>query len=303
VTASLTIRIRVLWAAFFLLGLFACGSPLTPGVNPGPTASQLATILSTIPPTASPIPPAATVNGDVITKAEFVAELARYQQSQANLGNTVSQDKASQVVMSQLVDTLLLVQGANTYGFSVDDALLQKRIDKLISQLGGASALAAWESTHGYNDEDFRYELRRQIAASWMTDRVTASVPATADQVHVKQILLYNASDAQHVLGVLQTGTPFEDLAPRYDPLTKGDLGWFPHGYLPDPAIETAAFDLQPGQYSAVVQDETGYHILFLVERDPARLVSPDALLTLQTHALQSWLVQRRKESIINYAP
>jgi parvulin-like peptidyl-prolyl isomerase len=299
VTASLKIRIQIFWTAFFLLGLCACGSPLTPTVNPGPTASQL----PTIPPTASPIPPAAIVNGDVITKAEFGAELARYQQSQANLGNTVSQDKASQVVMSQLVDTLLLVQGANTYGFSVDDALLQQRMDKLISQLGGASALAAWETTHGYNNEDFRNELRRQIAASWMTDRVTASVPVTADQVHVKQILLYNASDAQQVLGVLQAGTAFEDQAAKYDPLTKGDLGWFPRGYLPDPAIEAAAFDLQPGQYSTVIQDETGYHILFLVERDPARPVSPDALLTLQAHALQNWLVQRRKESTINYAP
>ena len=91
-----------------------------------------------------------------------------------------------------------------------------------------ADALATWESAHGYTDADFRSALRRQIAAAWMRDRITASVPATAEQVHVKQILLYNASDAQQVLANLQAGTAFDDLAAQYDPVTKGDLGWFP---------------------------------------------------------------------------
>jgi peptidyl-prolyl cis-trans isomerase C len=219
------------------------------------------------------------------------------------MGNTVSPETARQAVMTDMVDTLLLAQGASTYGYSVDDAALQSRIDNLISQVGGADALKAWESAHSYTDVDFRSDLRRQIAASWMRDRVTASVPATADQVHVKQILLYNASDAQQALGDLQSGTTFDDLAAQYDSVTGGDLGWFPQGYLPDPAIETAAFALQPGQYSAVIQDETGFHILYLVERDPARPLSPDALLTLQARALQDWLAQRRKESTITYAP
>ncbi len=34
-----------------------------------------------------------------------------------------------------------------------------------------------------------------------------------------------------------------------------------------------------PGSISAIIQDETGYHILYVVERDPARLLSPDALI------------------------
>jgi len=136
-----------------------------------------------------------------------------------------------------------------------------------------------------------------------MRDKVTASVPATAEQVHVKQILLYNASDAQQALGYLQAGWTFPDLAAQYDPIAKGELGWFPRGYLPEQAIEEAAFALQPGQYSTVIQDGTGYHILYLVERDPARQLSPDALLTLQAKALQDWLTQRRSESTIVTGP
>jgi len=219
------------------------------------------------------------------------------------LGNTVSLETATQAVLNDMVDTLLLGQAAAAYGLVVDDATVQIRVDALAAQVGGPDALAAWESAHGYTDADFRSALRRQIAAAWMRDQIAASVSSTAEQVHVKQILLYNADDAQQALGLLQAGWNFDDLAARYDPVTKGELGWFPRGYLPAPAIEDAAYALQPGLYSAIVQDETGYHLLYVVERDPARLLSPDALLTLQERAVQSWLTQRRNESTILIEP
>jgi len=279
----------------FALALAACGLDL--GLAPTPTPTPIPT------PTETPIPLAASVNGESITIAEFEAELARYQQAQANLGNTVSLETATQAVLNDMVDTLLLGQAAAAYGLVVDDATVQIRVDALAAQVGGPDALAAWESAHGYTDADFRSALRRQIAAAWMRDQIAASVSSTAEQVHVKQILLYNADDAQQALGLLQAGWNFDDLAARYDPVTKGELGWFPRGYLPAPAIEDAAYALQPGLYSAIVQDETGYHLLYVVERDPARLLSPDALLTLQERAVQSWLTQRRNESTILIEP
>ena len=280
---------------FFALALAACGLDLEPA--PVLTPTPIPT------PTETPVPLAVSINGEDITAAEFEAELARYQQAQAGLGNTVSLDTATQAVLNDMIDTLLLGQGAAAYGLGVDDATVQSRIDALAAQVGGLDALAAWESAHGYTDADFRAALRRQIAAAWMRDQIAASVSSTAEQVHVKQILLYNAGDAQQALGFLQAGWNFDDLAAQYDPVTKGELGWFPRGYLPAPAIEDAAYALQPGQYSAIVQDETGYHLLYVVERDPTRLLSPDALLTLQERAVQSWLTQRRNESTILFAP
>jgi peptidyl-prolyl cis-trans isomerase C len=141
------------------------------------------------------------------------------------------------------------------------------------------------------------------MAAARMRDQIIAAVPTTADQVHVKQILFYNAEDAQNVYALLQSGWDFNTLAAQYEPLTKGELGWFPRGYLVHPTIEEAAFALQPGEYSAVIESSVGYHILYLVERDPAHPLSPDALLTLQENALQDWLTQRRNESTIVIAP
>ena len=283
----------------FALALAACG--LKPGPTPASTPTLTPTLILT--PTGTPVPLAASVNGEGITVAEFEAELARYQQAQANLGNSVSLETATQAVLNDMLDTLLLEQGAAASGFIVDDATVQSRIDALASQVGGLDVLVSWESAHGYTDADFRSALRHQIGAAWMRDQITASVSSTAEQVHVKQILLYDAGEAQQALGLLEAGWNFDDLSAQYDPLTKGELGWFPRGYLPAADIEEAAFALQPGQYSAIIQDETGYHILYVVERDPARLLSPDALLTLQERAVQSWLTQRKNESTILLGP
>jgi parvulin-like peptidyl-prolyl isomerase len=249
------------------------------------------------------VPLALSVNGEGITQAEFNAEMARYQSAQTALGKTVSPEQATQAVQDDLIDSLLLAQGAQAYKFNVDETMVAARSASLTAQLGGANALSAWESAHGYTDESFRTALAREIASAWMRDEIAASVPTIAEQVHVKQILLYNAGDAQSVLAKLQAGANFNDLAAEYDPVGQGDMGWFPRGYLPEAAIETAAFGLQVGQYSAIIQTQVGYHILLLVEREPARPLSPDALLTLQQHALQSWLAQRRQESTITLSP
>lgn len=278
-----------------VFALVACGQDLTPIIVP--TLTYIPT------PTATPVPPAISVNGEGISTADFQAELARYQQAQVALGNAVTQETATQAVKNDLVDKLLLEQGAASRNYVVDDASLQARVVALAAQVGGMDALAAWETAHGYSDAAFRSELRLEIAAAWMRDQLTTSVPGTAEQVHVKQILLYNEGEAQQALGILQAGGNFSDLAARYDPVAKGELGWFPRGYLPSKAIEDAAFALQPGQYSLIIQDETGYHILYLVEHDPAHLLSPDALMTLQENAVQSWLTQQREQSKIFFAP
>jgi hypothetical protein len=280
-------------ALAFALVLSACGLSLGPTPTPTPSPT----------PTVTPLPMAVSINGEGITMVEFNAEVARYQQAQVGLGNTVSLETATQAVSNDLIDATLLAQGAAAGGFTVDDAALQARIDALAAQVGGAEALAAWETAHGYTDADFRSALRRQVVAAWMRNQIVATVPSTAEQVHVKQILLYNSDEAQSVLDQLRGGTDFDTLAAQYDPIVQGELGWFPRGYLADTAIEQAAFGLQPGQYSGIVQTEAGYHILFVIERNPARLLSPDALLSLQENAVRNWLTQRRNESTILFAP
>ncbi|HUH95712.1 MAG TPA: peptidylprolyl isomerase [Anaerolineales bacterium] len=281
------------------LGLSSCSSLFGTKPTPTPLASTAVPVL----PTATAPAMAVTVNGQGITVAEYTAELARYKSAQQALHKNVSEADAGKTVLEDLIAQVLLEQGAKAAGYEISDSALQSRLEALASQLGGTDKLLQWESTHGYSAASFRTDLKRSIDAAWMRDKITQAVPTTADQVHVQQILLYNANSAQNVLQQLQGGADFNSLAAQYDPNARGDLGWFPRGYLLDPQVEQAAFSLQVGQISNVIQTDVGYDIIKVLERDPQHPLSPDAYLAMQEQALQNWVAQHRAQAAIVLAP
>ena len=295
--------LKRVFVIFFLFVLTACSGriPNFPVIFASPTA--VPPTFTPLPPTATPLPMAITVNADSITVDEFNAELARYKAAQTALGNTISNDQALQAVRDDLISQLLLAQGAVEAGFVMDDAALQQRIDKLASQIGGADKLTAWQQAHEYTEESFRVALKRDAASAWMRDKITSSVPNTAEQVHVRQILLYNQDVAQSYYDQLQAGADFDQLAAQVDPVTRGDIGWFPRGYLTEKAVEDAAFSLEPGKYSAIISGDVGFHIIKTMELQANRPLSPDALQALQNRALIDWLASRRQQSSIVLAP
>ena len=279
------------------LGLSACGSFFPPEPTLTPTAT-----LTPEPPTATPEPMALTVNGEGISVVEFKAEVQRYLTSQTNLGKTVSAEEAAEIVKDDLTAQLLLAEAARQDGFVLDDAGLQARIDSLASQVGGPEALIKWQSEHGYNEPLFRSALKRAAESAWMRDKILAEVPSTAEQVHVQQILLYNQDTAQSFLNQLNGGANFDELALRADPVTRGDLGWVPRGYLLEPQIEEAAFNLTVGAHSDVIATDVGFHIVRILERDSQRPLSPDAYLVLQELALKTWVDAQRQQANIVFS-
>ncbi len=276
--------------------------------NPVPTSSQVVTTeapaispvpsSTPVPPTATPVPLAAVVNGEAITLVEYQAEVTRYQES-ASITGTILASDTQKIVLDEMIGQTLLAQGAVENGYSVDETLIQERINSLESQLGGSKALQDWQNAHGYTEDDFVISLKRSVEAAWMRDQLINAVATTAEEVHVLQILVPTAAEADQAYARLQSGEAFLDVVLDYDALTKGDLGWFPRGYLSDKKIEDAAFALQPGQYSEIIQTETGYHILYMVERDAAHPLQPDARRALQEKALQDWISQRKAQSDI----
>ena len=289
-----------IWISVILtaLGLSACASL----IKPEPTLTPTVTFTAE-PPTATPQPLALTVNGEGITMVEFDAEVVLYTKAQEALGKTVSSADATSAVIQDLTAQMLLAQGAHANEFTLDDAALQARIDALAAQIGGAQNLSKWQADHGYSEQTFRSALRRAAESAWMRDKIIAEVPSTAEQVHVQQILLYNQDKAEQFLAQLNGGADFDDLAFRADPLTRGDLGWVPRGYLLDPKIEEAAFRLSVGAHSDVIATDVGFPIIRVLERDPSRPLSPDAYLSLQELALKKWIEEQRQQAKIVLAP
>jgi parvulin-like peptidyl-prolyl isomerase len=172
----------------------------------------------------------------------------------------------------------------------------------LAESVGGAEALSAWQSAHGYDESSFQIALKRSVEAAWMRDKIIADVPSSVEQIHLRQILTYNEADARVALDQLKGGANFEELAALYDTITFGELGWVPRGYLLDAKAEEAAFALQAGTYSDIIPTEAGFHIFKVVERGEHPL-SPDALLTVQELALRNWVADQRAQSKVVLVP
>ena len=286
---------------FILLFMAACSSSeltTTPPVSSSqvsstPEVDTAVTLTPFGPSTIEPgVPLAASVNGQGITLEEYQAELERaLAASETGLATFTEAD-----VLQNLIDELLLAQGATEAGFIPDKVLIQTHIEQLAMD---QQALQDWQAKNGYTQDSFERTFSRAIAAAWMRDQIISSVSSTAEQVHARQILLYNSNEAENAYAQLQAGTDFATLATQYDPMSSGELGWFPRGYLTVPELDDPIFSLQPGVYTEIIETVLGFHIVQVIDRDPQHTLSPGAFQTFQVQAVENWLIERRSQSDI----
>jgi parvulin-like peptidyl-prolyl isomerase len=279
-----------------LLVLAACSQPtepptvlptlVPPTVTPAPTATLA-------PPTPTPEPLAARVNGRTIRLADYEAEVQRCQIGYTSAGKDSAPCPA--LALQSLIEHALVEQAAVNAGLTVSEAEVAAELARVQQGLGDAQAYSVWLAANYYTEAAFREAVRRDLLHARITAQVTASVGETAEQIHALAILVTDPATAQTVLEQAQSGADFATLALTYSldlssRVAGGDLGWFPRGLLTVPEVEAAAFALQPGETSAVIESALGFHIVRVVERDPVRALSPAAQQALRARAYQAWL-------------
>ena len=288
---------RILILGLFLLGILlsACeGDPTPTETIQQPTVSPSDTSTPELP-TPTTMPLAVVVNGEGVSLAWFESEVSRYLLAQEN-SETAIEDEATarENVLEDVIDQVLLAQGASASGFSVSDADVQSRLDQLATE----TDLPAWMTQWGYTQEELFQSLKLQILAGHQKEQIIASIPDTVEQVELQQVFAYTETGAKNALISLNSGRDFDEVALTYDPTTGGYLGWTPRGYLLIPTLEEIAFNLPVGEYSDVIESEIGYHILTVLDRAERPLTS-DARLILQRGALYAWLNQQREQANI----
>lgn len=294
---------RLGYVLLIVLGLFSLngcwGSLNQESATPVKSSLPPATLTPIPSPTVTPEPLALQVNGLGITLREFEAERQRLRSAAEALGQTLDASTERKRLVNEFIDQLLLAQAAYASGYQDDEAVLEAKISALKTTLGGDVAWQQWLTAHNYTEVDYRQALARALAAAWQRDRIIEAVPQTVEQVHVRQILTRDQATAEAYYRQLQAGADFDALAFQIDPVTGGDLGWFPRGYMTRSELEAAVFALEPGQYTPVIQTDLGFHILKLIARDPQRPLSVDARRFLQHQALQQWLDEQRRQADI----
>jgi peptidyl-prolyl cis-trans isomerase C len=239
------------------------------------------------------------INGSGVSLVEYNIQKQQLLSAAETTGKTLADDEISKLLEEYFVTRELLAQAAFKAGYDPSDAELDGKLNNLIESSGGEEQFQTWLAANGYTTETFMPGFKRELAAQWQRDKIVAEVGDTAEQIHGRQILVQTEDAAGQIFRQLQGGSDFTELAALYDPVTKGDLGWFPRGFLFLPDLEAKIFELQPGQYTDVLQSEYGYHIVFVEERETNHPLSDTARNKLTHMALSEWLLEQRNSSEI----
>ena len=214
-------------------------------------------------------------------------------------------DSVYRQVLDRIVGFHLLVQETKNRKIAAPPWEVDGQIDQIKKQFPTEDAFQQMLKSRGVTLDRLRAETADTVAVNKMLQaELEPKVSVTEaeiktfydqnkprfrqdDSVHASHILIRAdeqadaatrakaKAQADDLLKQLKKGAAFPDLAKKYsqDPGSApngGDLGFFSKGQMM-PAFEQAAFALQPGQTSAVVQTPAGYHIIRVAEAKPGR--------------------------------
>ncbi|WP_322800883.1 peptidylprolyl isomerase [Thermoflexus sp.] len=268
---------------------------------------------------ATPTPAlAARVNGAPIFLQEFEKRVAAYEREWIRNGLDPQSGEGRQrlaqlprQILEGMIEELLIQQHAAALGITVSPAEVEATMRQFIEESGGVESFRQRLASMGMTEEEFRRNQETAILAQKVFERLTADIPAAAEQVHARHIQVAREDIARQLLARLQHGEDFIELARQYseNEATRdlgGDLGWFARGTLAIPELEEAAFSTPPGQV-VLVKTPHGYHLLLVVEKDPARPLSEDQKDLLRQRRireqLQAWRAEAQVEIFIPLSP
>ena len=192
-------------------------------------------------------------------------------------------------ILNQLIDYELLYQQAQKEKVKIHSDEINLEIDKIKDNFSTPEefneALKANDITLALLKDD----IKRQLMINKVLEETRNQVTITdeelleyynenkeslfePEQVHARHILVETEEEANNLLQQLKEGIiDFAELAKEKSigpsAPSGGDLGFFARGQGMVKEFEDAAFSLEPGEISGVVQTQFGYHIIKCEEK------------------------------------
>jgi len=248
----------------------------------------------------------AVVGKEIILKSEIEQYVYNYAvQNKINIqSNKQLFDDLVKQTLDRLVEQKLLLAKAEEDTLTVDDALLDDRVEQrvryLVEQVGSESEL---EKVFGSPIKKIRKDTRKVLKEQLLVEQARSikframkvsrreveqfykqyqdSLPTLQEAVDISHILkIIKPSDealaaayekSSNLLEQIKQGADFAELAEKHSDdkasaRRGGDLGLINRGDFVT-EFETAAFNLRDGELSDIVQTQFGFHIIKMIER------------------------------------
>lgn len=253
---------------------------------------------------------AASVNGKPISKSQYERELSVFQKRAAQEGRQLSDADLTTFknrILGNLIDGEVLYQQSQKEGVKVDNQAINEQIETFKKRFSDEAAYKKALEGMDVSEKEIRAQIQRGLAINQLLDtNVRQKITVTKEegkkfynnnpnlfkqpeQVKASHILIKVAPDAEEskkiqarkkietVQKKVRQGEDFGLLAKANSEgptaQREGDLGYFNRGRMAKP-FEDAAFALNVGEVSGIVETQFGYHLIKVTDKKPARTIS-----------------------------
>lgn len=277
-----------------------------------PFVTVLAVVVCLAIPAAAQVEPTAvvlTVNDQPVYSWEIGLLIPQMQQEMARQGMQPQQDQVIQASMQRVVDSKLLAQEARRQKMQANDERVKVTMAQVEQQAGSRAkldeALSQLGITYALLEDSV---IEADLVQVFIETTIDPQVSVTAEdvetyynenpqmfqqpeQVHARHILMTTGAEATSdakaaalakAAAARKRAVAGEDFAALATEMSEGpsapqggDLGFFGRQQMVAPFAD-AAFALEVGQISEVVETQFGYHVIKVEEKKPASTMSLD---------------------------
>lgn len=266
----------------------------------------------------------AVVNGTVISKAEYDAEVGRYERQMSMTGRTLEPGQVAEMkkkILDGLVDRELLIQQSKKQGVKVTDTEIDEQIATLKKRFPSEQEFAGALTKMNMTEATLKAQFGQDMAVKKMIDQDIASKITISDEDsktfydgHPDLFKTPERVRASHILVKIDPKASDEDKAKAREKMVEiqkrvkngedfatvakevsdcpskakgGDLDYFQRGQMVGP-FEEAAFSLQPGVVSDIVETQFGFHLIKVADKKEPGVVPFDEMKEkIQQHLKQ----------------
>jgi peptidyl-prolyl cis-trans isomerase C len=269
----------------------------------------------------------ASVDGEAILMSEYENRakpvIKEYEELVKAPDKEMKIKELKEKILDQMIDEKVLIHEAKKKKIDVSNKQVQDGIEEIKKRFATEAEYNQELARQGLGEEKFKQQVKEQIMVIKLIDQEVKAkvVPPTdrdiedfykqhesemvqPEQVRVRNILIKvdektDKTEAlkriKEILNEAKKGTSFAELAKKYseDPSAAkgGDIGFFARGQMVR-KFEDAAFALNVGEISDVVETEFGYHLIQCLEKKAAEKKSLDEIRDY----LRNFISQKRMQ-------